>query len=267
MYIDLGVQNKDSKLSSLKYRLYLAMLVDVDVDNFPKAIDATISSNVLLPGKTHFYLDSKINTINPTGSAGESQGNINLVLSPQVEGLSRQSLSWIYGINGERVIAFWENCETRQKFIAGGPCSGGLLVSVQNLGRMDDGFNGAILNLTGDECPEPFYFYDGPILRDPPQIVPPDAVTFALTDKVQYQLSDNTAATILASITGTDDSKVGRIIELVGAGSVFPTEVDPTATFILQNGVSWSAAQGSKLSLLIVKTGTSTYAFYEVARS
>jgi hypothetical protein len=267
MYINLGVQNKASKVSSLMFRLYLAMLADVDVDNFPKAVNATISSNVLLPGKTHFYMDSKINTINPTGSAGESQGNISLVLSPQIEGISKQSLSWIYGINGERVIAFWENCETGQKFIAGSPCSGGLLVSVQNLGKMDDGFNGAILNLTGDQCPEPFWFYEGPIIREAPQVVPPDATTFALTDKVQYQLSDNTAPTTLASITGTDDSQVGRIIELVGAGSAYPTEVDPTATFILQNGVSWSATQGSKLSLLIVKTGTSTYAFYEVARS
>jgi hypothetical protein len=267
MYVDLGIQSKSSKLSSLKYRLYLALLTDVDVDNFPKAVLSTITSNVLLPGRTHFYVDTKINTINPTGAAGESQGNVTLTLSPQLEGISKDSLTWIYGLNGERVIAIWENCETGQKFIGGSPCSGGLLVSVQSLGRMEDGFNGAVLNLVGDECPEPFWFYDGPIIRDTPQIVPPDATTFALTAKVQYRLSDNTAARTLASITAVTDDSVGRIIELLGAGVNFPTTVAPSSSFLLRNGVAWSATEGSKLSLLITKTGTSTYAFYEVARS
>jgi hypothetical protein len=267
MYIDLGIQPKASKISSLKFRLYLAFLTDVDVDNFPKAVLATISTNVLLAGKTWFYVDTKINTINPTGAAGESQGNVTLTLSPQLEGISKESLSWIYGLNGERLIAIWENCETGQKFIAGSPCSGGLLVSVQSLGRMEDGTNGAVLNLVGDQCPEPFWFYDGPIIRDAPQVIPPDATTFALTDKVQYRLSDNTVATTLASVTAVTDDSVGRIIELLGAGTAFPTTVAPSATFILQNGVAWSAQEGSKLSLQIAKTGTGTYAFYEVARS
>lgn len=267
MYVDLGIQPKSSKISNLRFRLYLAMLTDVDMDNFPKPVLSTIMTNVLLPGKTHFYVDTKINTINPTGAPGESQGNVALTLSPQIEGISKQSLSWMYGLNGERVIAIWENCETGEKYIAGSPCSGGLLVSIQSLGKMEGGFNGAVLNLVGGECPEPFWFYEGPILRDAPQIIAPDATTFVLSDKVQYQLSNNTAARTLASITGVTDNSVGRIIELLGAGSTFPTTVSPSAAFLLQNGVAWSATEGSKLSLQIVKTGTNAYAFYEVARS
>ncbi|MDR0829748.1 MAG: hypothetical protein LBN95_06520 [Prevotellaceae bacterium] len=264
---NLTVQGKQAKMSSLKFRLYLALLADVDVENFPKAVLATISSNVLLPGKKHFFVDTKVNTINPTGSAGDSQGTIGLVLSPQIEGISKFSLDWIYKLNGERVVGFWENCETGEKFIAGSPCSGGLIVSVQSLGKMEDGFNGAVLNLTGDACPEPFYFYEGPILLAAPMVVPANSTTFALAADKQYLLSDNTAANELENITGADDDSVGRIIELVGGGNAFPTTVNPSTTFILGNGLSWSAVQGSKLSLQIVKTGANTYAFYEVARS
>ena len=267
VFSNLEIQSKSAKLSSLKMRLWLALLVDVDQDNFPKPVMATISSNVLLDGRKHFFVDTKINTINPTGTAGDAQGNIALVLSPQIEGISKFSLDWIYKINGERVIAIWENCETGQKSIAGSPCSGGLLVSVQNLGRMEDGFNGAILNLTGDQCPEPFWFYDGPIITEDPQVIASDATTFALVDKYQYQLSENTSDTELLSITGADDDHVGRIIELVGAGLSFPTTINPSSTFILQNGVSWSASQGSKISFQIVKTGANSYAFFEVARA
>ncbi|GHT63806.1 hypothetical protein FACS189451_10940 [Bacteroidia bacterium] len=267
MVFNYEQQPKSAKISSMKTRLYFALLKDVDVENFPKAVNSTILSNVLLPGKKHYYLDAKINTINPTGAAGESLGNIALTLSPQLEGISKETLNFIKELNGERIITIWENCETGEKFIAGSPCSGGLLVSVTSLGKMDDGFNGAILEMKGGDCPDPFWFYEGPILLTAPQIVAPDSTTFALTDAKQYQLVENTADKTLASISAVTDDSVGRIIELVGAGINFPTTVSPGATFILQNGVAWSAAQGSKLSLQIVKTGASSYAFYEVARS
>jgi hypothetical protein len=267
MLFDYREQDKKSKISSIKNRLYIALLRDVDIDNFPKAVNYTILSNVLLPGKKHSVVDAKINTINPSGAAGESLGNLALTLNPQLEGISKETLRFLYAINGERVIAFWENCETQEKFIAGSPCSGGLMVSVTSIGKMEDGFNGAILEMKGGECPEPYYFYDGPILLDSPQIVPADATTFALTEAKQYQLSENTAVKTLGSITGVSDDKVGFIVELVGAGSVYPTTVAPSSTFILQYGISWQAVQGSKLSLQIVKTGANAYAFYEVARS
>jgi hypothetical protein len=267
MVFNYDQQPKSAKISSLKHRLYFALLKDVDVENFPKAVNSTILSNVLLSSKKHCYLDAKINTINPTGAAGESQGNIALTLTPQLEGISRVTLNFIKELNGERIIAIWENCETGEKFLAGSPCSGGLLVSVTSLGKMDDGFNGAILEMKGGDCPDPFWFYEGPIILAAPLVIDPDATTFALTDANQFQLSNNTAAKVLASISGVTDDSVGRIIELVGAGINFPTTVSPSTTFILQNGVAWSATQGSKLSLQIVKTGANSYAFYEVARS
>ena len=45
--------NNNEKSTSIKYRAYIALLTDVDIDNFPKAVNATISTNVLLAGKTH----------------------------------------------------------------------------------------------------------------------------------------------------------------------------------------------------------------------
>lgn len=267
MILNLVNQEGRLKVSNIKYRLYFALLSDIDVDNFPKAVNATISSNVLLPGKMHRIIDAKTDSINPSGAAGESQGNIVLTIAPQIEGLSKSALDFIYQLNGERIIAFWEDCTTKQLFIAGSPCSGGLLVSVTNLGKMDDGFYGAILTMTGGQCPEPFYFYDGPILLDAPQVIAANATTFAITDKYQYQLSDNTSETVLADITGVMDDHVGRIIELIGGGVNFPTTINPTVKFILRNGVEWTGIQGSKISFQITKTGVASYAFFEVARS
>lgn len=267
MIINLEQQDKRSKIANLKMRLYFALLGDVDIDNFPKAVNSTILSNVLLPGKKHYFFDVKINTVNPTGSAGESQGNIALTLTPQLEGISRKTLQFIFGINGERIIAFWENCDTGEKFIAGSPCSGGLLVAVTSLGKMDDGFNGAVLEMKGGNCPEPFYFYEGPILLDTPELVSANATTFPLTNKPQYQLSENTSETVLLDVTGVTDNDTGRIFEVIGGGVNFPTTITTTAKFILRNGASWTGTMGSKITFQIVKTSPAAYAFFEINRS
>jgi hypothetical protein len=70
MILNLKNEAGRVKISTIKFRLYFALLSEIDVDNFPKAVGATISSNVLLAGKTHHVLDAKINTVNPTGAAG-----------------------------------------------------------------------------------------------------------------------------------------------------------------------------------------------------
>jgi len=267
MILNLPNQEGRLKISTIKFRLYFALLSDVDVDNFPKAVNATIASNVLLAGKKHRIFDAKINTINPTGAAGSSQGTVNLTIQPQVEGFSKEVLDFIYNLNGERVIAIWEDCKTGKMFIAGSPCSGGLLVAITNLGKMDDGFYGVILEMKGSDCPDPFYFYEGPIIMEEPQVIPANAATFALAENYQYQLSDNTSATVLTDIADVTDDHIGRIIELIGGGVNFPTTIEPTAKFILRNGVPWIGTQGSKITFQIVKTGPASYAFFEIQRS
>jgi len=80
-------------------------------------------------------------------------------------------------------------------------------------------------------------------------------------------LSDNSAATVLLDISGVTDDHIGRIIELIGGGVNFPTTIEPTAKFILRNGVPWVGTQGSKITFQIVKTGPAAYAFFEIQRS
>jgi hypothetical protein len=264
---DISDQNSKTKQPTLKNRLYLALLADVDIDNWPASISATINTNVLLANKTYKYIDALTNSINANSTPGESPYTGRLVLTPTIEGLSKQSLDWLNQNLGARVIAIWERCSDGQKFIGGSPCSGGLTVKFTNVGGLDGGIAGIALSLEGGDCPEPFYFYDGPVPRQAPVPITVAAGTFALQAASQYLLTDNAVATTLTDITGVTDSDVGRIIELEGAGVAFPTQIDSSATFILQNGLSFSAAVGSSISFQITKTGASTYAFYEVIRS
>ncbi|MCL1942559.1 MAG: hypothetical protein FWF54_03295 [Candidatus Azobacteroides sp.] len=141
-------------------------MTSVDIDNFPKAVNATISKNVLLPGHAYHYLDIRATSVKPNAQAGESPANGKLVLTPVIEGISKKSLQWIYDMAGEEVIVIWERCADGQTFIGGSPCSNGLKVKYTSIGDQEGGFAGIALSFEGDECPEPFWFYDAPIPRD-----------------------------------------------------------------------------------------------------
>lgn len=163
MLFNLEKQDKSSKQNSPKFRLYVANLNDVDIDNWPAAVDATIADGVLKAGKKFTYLDSTPTSINPSAAPGESPLNGVLTLTPVIEGISKKSLQWIYDNNGEDCVVVWVRCADNQKFIGGTPCSSGLKLSYTQIGTLDGGIGGIALQFQGQECPEPFYFYDGPL--------------------------------------------------------------------------------------------------------
>jgi len=160
MFTNLPKQPGASKQGQPMYRIYIANLSDVDVDNWPTAANATISTNVLLSGKKWNYLDSTAKSINPSVAPGESPLNGILTLTPVIEGITKESLSWIYQNVGEDCVVVWERCIDKQLFIAGSPCSSGLKLSYTNIGTLDGGIGGIALQFQGQECPEPYYFYD-----------------------------------------------------------------------------------------------------------
>ena len=161
MLFNVGKQDKDSKSTSPQFRLYLANIKDVDIENWPAAVDATITANVLKAGKKFNYLDSDVKSINPNAAPGESPSNGVLTLTPVIEGISKKSLQFIYDNAGERMVCVWVRCSDGKKFIGGTPCSDGLQLTYTNIGKLENGNAGIALQLKGEECPEPFYFYEG----------------------------------------------------------------------------------------------------------
>ena len=260
-------QNNKDKSGKMMFRLWLADLNDVDIDNFPVPVNATIQTNPLKTGKVYYFVDAETKALNPNAAPGESPFGGVLTLTPSIEGISKATLQWVYDNVGRNVIAVWERCSDRAKFIGGSPCSNGLRISYTNIGNLDGGVMGIALQLLGEECPEPFLFYEGEIPQEAPTPVLVSAGTFALSTAKRYLMQDNAAATTLTDITGVTDDDIGRIIEINGAGVLYPTTIAPSAKFILQGGVTFNAAVGNTIFFKITKTGPSTYAFFEVNRS
>jgi hypothetical protein len=159
---NLGKQNPKSKSASLKYRLYLADIDDVDVENFPAVKNGKITKNVLKEGATWSYIDANTTSINPNAAAGEAPMNGKLSLSPTIEGLTEEGLQWFYDNVGRNVVVVWEVCATGKKMIGGSPCSNGLQIKYggSGIGKQDGGINGISTVFEGEECSEPFAFYE-----------------------------------------------------------------------------------------------------------
>jgi len=160
MLTNIKKQPGPSKQNAPMFRLYLADLNDVDVNNWPASVNATITTDILLPSKKWNFIDSTAKSINPSAGPGESPLNGILTLTPVIEGITKESLAWIYANVGNDFIAVWERCSDKQLFIAGSPCSSGLKLSYTNIGTLDGGIGGIALQLQGQECPEPILMYD-----------------------------------------------------------------------------------------------------------
>lgn len=263
---NLKKQDKNSKQGALKYRLYAAKMTSVQIDDYPKPVGARIMSNVLLPGEVFKYIDCRVNSIKPNVAPGESPFNGVITLTPILDGISEETLQWAYDNAGEDFVVLWERCSDGKIFIAGDPCSGGLKFAYTGIGDQEGGIAGIATSFTGGECPNPYYFYEGPLPLAQAEMVAADATTFALTDNFQYQLPTNTVDTTLTDISNVTDADVGRIFEIIGAGNTHSTKILPSTKFILNRGLDFVASSGSRISFVITKSG-SGYAFFETFRA
>jgi len=171
MFFNLPKQNdKGAKNGAPMFRLYIVDINDIDVENWPAAVDATITTDVLKAGKKWTYLDANVASINPNAKPGESPLNGVLTLTPFIEGLTPKALQWLYDNVGSDCIVVWERCSDHKRFIGGSPCSSGLKLSYTDIGSSEGGISGMALQFQGGECPEPFLFYEVATLEVEPDL-------------------------------------------------------------------------------------------------
>lgn len=256
----------ESASASLKYRIWYARVRDeVDMDNWPASENATISAIPMKAGKYFHSIDCRADSVRPNAqSVGDIAPSGELTIVADISGLSKTMLQLFYANNGEDMVVIWEHCQTKQKFVAGSPCSG-LIFSYTKLGT-DENSTGASVQWKG-KCPEPFLYFDGEVPTADPSDIAEDATTFALAADAAYKVGENSQPTAIASITNVTDADVNRIIEVIGNGSDNATTIAASAVFILRNGATFVAQDGASITFQIVKVGVATYAFYELSRS
>lgn len=163
---NLPAVDASAKIATIKYRIYLAKKQDVDFEKWEKATAGIIKKLPLLSDKYCAFLDCQANSVKPNAATvGEIAPQGQLTVAASIEGITEDTLQWIYQNNGQEFVLIWENCMTGKKYIAGSPCSC-LKLTYEALGVIED-WQGATIKFVGAPCPEPFWFFGGEIQLPP----------------------------------------------------------------------------------------------------
>jgi hypothetical protein len=164
--LDASSDPKD-KNPSIKYKIYLALAADVDLDNWPAVVSGAIPSLPMKTGKVCKYIEVQDGSIKPNAAAvGEVAPQGQLTILANIEGIYPEMLQWLYEQNGNKFVVIWEHCVSGKKYIAGSPCST-LKLSYTALGLIED-WLGANIQWVGAACMEPFWFFNGTVPLVPP---------------------------------------------------------------------------------------------------
>jgi hypothetical protein len=107
--------------------------------------------------------------------------------------------------------------------------------------------------------------YEGTLtLAEPVALVDADATTINLTaGEGEYQLQDNTGATVITTCTNATD---GLVFTLIGSGGTNPASISG-GDFVLKNGTAWSGLVNATITFKAFKDGAATWKFFELSRS
>jgi hypothetical protein len=105
--------------------------------------------------------------------------------------------------------------------------------------------------------------YYGTFTKATATVVAADATTVDVANgEGEYQLTDNTTATVITNLT---NAVVGKSYTLVGSGGANPATIDDDATGVLLTA-DWQGLSGTRITLKAIKHGIVTK-FIETSRS
>ena len=238
-----------------------------EAQGFPAKINRERANIPLLAGEYWHYIKTVKNSVELkwVGEEGEIASNINKDLTLVTGGVGDDIFDLLEDGIGQGFFMVVEFCGTGNKYLLGSGCKPMILSSFDG-GPTKDNTSTLITfkNVTGEIISK----YTGNTPTQDPETVAADAATITLTDNPRYQLTDGTVAVVpITSFTSVDSSDVGRVVTLLGSGGTYPSEITDANDFILEGGVTWSAALGKQISFKIFKDGGATYKFIEVAGS
>lgn len=102
------------------------------------------------------------------------------------------------------------------------------------------------------------YKYTGSIIAQDPATHTAGSATLAITSGQDvYQTPNGSSATYaINAVSGLTASDKGRVITLLGTGTTYPPTLADSATFILEDGSTWTGKAGSKLVLKVLDAST-----------
>ena len=230
------------------------------------------AKGVVIPGslvlKSGAYMIQYYSTRTKTSPSMANEGDADSVsfkhnVDTMHPGDSKEILELIQNWTNANAGVIVEKCSGGSTRLYGDPCHP---LQLKATGQ-DDGMRGQQLLWEGvgtvSKVPA---IYEGTLTLESPlaTISADDDQPSVALGSGQYQLSENTVATELASL---DDAENEAIYTLLGSGGTNPSSIASGGDFALKDGITWNANTGAQITFKAFKTGANSFVFIELSRA
>ncbi len=247
------VSAKDSAGSQIGMRVWLIDRKQIDdTQTFPLPnADREVGTVPLKSGEYMHYFDAVNESVksNGTGEKGDVNVDFNNTLGFIMAGNRVQLMNYLEEFAGRGHVVIWQECGTGVKYIQGSLCKPMVLNSFD---RKDDNEGRYVTFTFGNKHWQQPCIYTGDIITQDPVTIAADATDLAIdSTNNSYNLSVNTAATELATVSGITSDDYGKNITIYGGGGDYATTIADSTTFVLVDGETWTGNSGSSITFKI----------------
>lgn len=242
---------------SIAYKVWLVETKQLDsAAQFPIPNGSReITTLPLLTGeRMHYFEAHDIPTYTSSGEKGDLTISSTNTFSIIMGGVRDQLLNFIEKKAGCKFIIIFQECESPNKYILGNPCKPMVLKSY-NL--KNDKENRSVTFTFENKSIRQYHKYVGSIVTGANASHAAGSTTLAISvGNNTIDIPAGAAAYTIDAVSGLTASDKGRVITLVGTATGNEASIAENATFILEDGATWNALAGSRISFRVLDATT-----------
>lgn len=252
------VSDRDTHGSNIAYQIYLISLEQVDNSKPFPAPNANREVGQI-PMKSGEYMKYfECHTI-PTFMGNGEKGDITTSGTNQfvavMGGQRDKLLSFIEQYAGGKFVILFKEIEQTQWYILGSYDRPMILQTFENKNDADGRYATFTFQRTSIDQ---YNKYTGAIVRAPATENAQDATALKIVaGQDLYSIPDCTSsAKTIATVSGLAANDKGRYITLMGEGVEYPATIEENTVFVLEDGATWTARAGSRITFRVMDTDT-----------
>lgn len=252
------VSDKNTHGSNIAYKIYLIDVHQINPDvKFPRAnANREVATIPMLPGEYMKYFEAHdIPTYVGNGEKGDITTSGTNQFVAIMGGMRDQLLNFIEEHTGGKFVILFKEIGEDQWYILGEYDRPMVLKSYEAKNDKD----GRYMTFTFERTSvTQYYKYVGDIVKAPAEVHTAGTKDLAVkSTSNSYEIPNGTAATYaIETVSGLTNNDKGRHITLTGTGTDKAATIADGATFILEDGVTWTAKAGSSITFRILDPAT-----------
>lgn len=252
------VSDKETHGSNIGYKIYLVDVHQLNSDvRFPKPnVNREIATLPMLPGQYMKYFEAHdIPTYVGNGEKGDITTSGTNQFVAIMGGMRDQLLNFIEEHAGGKFVILFKEIGEDQWYILGEYDRPMILKSYEAKNDKD----GRYITFTFERTSvTQYYKYIGDIVKAPAEAHAAGATALAVkATNNSYEIPNGADATYaIATVAGLTNNDKGRYITLNGTGADKAATIADGTTFILEDGVTWTAKAGSTITFRVLDPAT-----------